>query len=125
METGLAGKVVMITGASGGIGSAIAAQFASEGAKLVLHYQNNRANAVALQRKLKSAASIIIPANLTKENEVQRMFAQALKRFGQVDTLIANAGSWESRDIALHKMSLRQWQHTFDNVLTTAFLTLL
>jgi 3-oxoacyl-[acyl-carrier protein] reductase len=124
METGLAEKVVMITGASGGIGSAIAAQFAAEGANLVLHYRSNRANAEALQRKLKSADSIVARADLTKETEVRRMFAQALKRFDRVDTLIANAGSWESRDIPLHEMGLRQWQHTFDNVLTSAFLTL-
>jgi 3-oxoacyl-[acyl-carrier protein] reductase len=124
METGLAGKVVMITGASGGIGSAIAAQFAGEGAKLVLHYRSNRRNAEALQRKLKNADSLVIRADLTKETDVHRMFARALSHFERVDTLIANAGSWESHDVPLHKMSLRQWQHTFDNVLTSAFLTL-
>jgi 3-oxoacyl-[acyl-carrier protein] reductase len=52
------------------------------------------------------------------------MFAQATKRFGRIDTLIANAGSWESRDIPLHQMSLRQWENTLDNVLTSAFLSL-
>src|SRR5579862_2750138 len=124
MDTGLAGKVVMITGASGGIGSTIAAQFAAEGAKLVLHYRSNRGHAEALQRKLKSVDSLIIRADLTKEAEVRRMFAKATKRFSRIDTLIANAGSWESRDIPLHSMTLRQWQHTFDNVLTGTFLTM-
>jgi 3-oxoacyl-[acyl-carrier protein] reductase len=124
METGLAGKVVVITGASGGIGSALAAQFASEGANLVLHYRSSGANAEALQRDLKSADSIVLRADLTKEAEVHRMFGKALKRFGRVDTVIANAGSWESRDIPLHQMSLGQWRNTLDNVLLTAFLTL-
>ena len=124
METGLAGKVVVITGAAGGIGSAIAAQFASEGATLVLHYRSSGANAEALQRQLKSANSIVLRADLTKEAEVRRMFDRTLKRFGRVDTVIANAGSWESRDIPIHQMSLGQWQHTLDNVLTNSFMTL-
>src|ERR1041385_1726715 len=124
METGLAGRVVMITGASGGIGSAIARRFAEEGAKLVLHYRSSRGNAEALQRKLKSVDSLMVRADLTKEGEVRQMFAQTLRHFDRVDTLIANAGSWEARDIPLHEMSLRQWQHTFDNVLTSTFLTM-
>ena len=136
METGLAGKVVVITGAAGGIGSAIAAQFASEGANLVLHYRSSGANAEALQRELtrsasatarslnKTAESSVLRADLTKETDVRRMFEKTLKRFGRVDTVIANAGAWESRDIALRQMSLGQWRHTLDNVLTTTFLTL-
>jgi 3-oxoacyl-[acyl-carrier protein] reductase len=124
METGLSGKVVVITGAAGGIGSAIAAQFASEGANLVLHYRSSRANAEALRRQLRSADSIVLRADLTKEAEVRRMFDRTLKRFGRVDTVIANAGAWESRDIPLHQMSLGQWRYTLDNVLTTSFLTL-
>jgi 3-oxoacyl-[acyl-carrier protein] reductase len=124
MQTDLAGKVVMITGASGAIGSAIASQFAAEGAKLVLHYRNNRANAEALQRKVKSADSLIVRADLSKESDVRRMFLQVVKRFEHVDTLIANAGSWESRDTPIQQMTLRQWRHTLDNVLTGTFLSL-
>jgi 3-oxoacyl-[acyl-carrier protein] reductase len=124
METGLAGKVVVITGAAGGIGSTIAAQFASEGANLVLHYRSSRACAEALQRQLKPVESIALRADLTKEADVRQMFEKTLKRFGRVDTVIANAGAWESRDIALHQMSLGQWRHTLDNVLTNTFLTL-
>ena len=124
METGLAGKVVVITGAAGGIGSAVAAQFASEGAHLVLHYRSSGANAEALQRMFKPAESIVLRADLTKETDVRRMFEKTLKRFGRVDTVIANAGAWESRDIPLRQMSLGQWRHTLDNVLTNTFLTL-
>ena len=114
----------MITGASGAIGSAIALRFAQEGAQVVLHYRSNRANVEAVQRKLAVADSLIVRADLAKEVEVRRIFGHTLKRFGRVDTLIVNAGSWEARDVPLHKMSLRQWQHTFDNVLTSAFLSL-
>jgi len=123
MDTGLAGTVVLITGASGGIGSAIARGFASEGAKVVLHFRSGRRNIEALQREL-GAATVAMKADLTKEPEVKRLFAQARKRFGRIDTLIANAGSWEMQDVPLHEMSLRQWRKTFDGVLTTAFLSL-
>ena len=124
MNTNLADKVVLITGSSGGIGSAIARGFAAEGAKLVLHYRHGRARAAALQRELGAAAAITVRADLTREAEVERLFALAVKRFGRVDTLVANAGSWETRDVPLHEMSLRQWRNTLDGVLTTAFLSL-
>ncbi len=123
MNSELSGKVIVVTGAAGGIGSAIARQFAGEGAKLVLHYRRNRAGAAALQHELTGADAITVRADLTREIEVKRLFGQAVKRFGRVDTLIANAGSWESRDVPLHEMPLRQWRKTLDGVLTSAFLT--
>ena len=63
-------------------------------------------------------------ADLTSEAETRRLFAEAVKRFGRVDILVANAGAWETRDVGLHEMSLRQWRRTFEGVLTTAFLSL-
>jgi 3-oxoacyl-[acyl-carrier protein] reductase len=122
MKTQLAGKVVVITGASGGIGSAMAERFAEEGARLVLHYRSNRVD--GLQKKLHSAESVSIKADLTREADVRRLFAGAIKRFGRVDTLIANAGSWETRDVPVHKMPLSQWEHTVNAVLTSAFLSM-
>ena len=124
MDTDLSGKVVIVTGASGAIGAAIARQFAAEGAKLVLHYRTGKDRAAALQRELRSAESIVARADLTREAEVKRMFAETLRRFKRIDTLIANAGSWESRDVPFHTMTLRQWQHSLDHVLTSAFLSL-
>jgi len=123
METQLKDTVVLVTGASGGIGSAIAQAFAHEGARLVLHAHRHRANAVRLARELAPAESLVCTADLRREADVRRLFATARRHFGRVDVLIANAGCWETRDIPLARMSLRQWRATQDGVLTSCFLT--
>jgi 3-oxoacyl-[acyl-carrier protein] reductase len=120
MDTGLTNKVVIVTGASGGIGSAIARRFAEEGANVVVHYRRQRAQAEALE--LPEEKSLLVGADLTNEAAVRRLFQSAIKRFGRVDTLIANAGSWETRDVPLQNMPLKQWRATMDDVLTSTFL---
>jgi 3-oxoacyl-[acyl-carrier protein] reductase len=123
MDSNLADRVILITGASGGIGSAIARAFSKEGARVVLHYRNGRKEVQRLQGKL-ATECLPVGADLTKEVEVHRLFDIAVKRFGRIDTLVANAGSWETRDVPLHKMAVNQWRHTVDQVLTSAFLSL-
>jgi len=123
MDTGLSGKVVVITGASGGIGSVIAQQFAAEGVRLVLHYNSGHTRIMTLQRKLTGAENIALRADLTQEADAKAVFAQAVRHFGRVDTLIANAGAWEVRDVPLQDMSLSQWRRTLEGILTSMFLT--
>ena len=104
MNSELAGKIVVITGASGGIGSAIARKFAGEGARLVLHYHRNQPGVAVLRRELGEAEFPVVRADLAREAGAERLFGEAVKRFGRVDTLVANAGSWETRDVPMSQM---------------------
>ena len=124
MDTGLSGQVVLVTGASGGIGSAICRSFAAEGARLVLHYQTGRAKAQALRSELGQSETVVCRADLRKEADTRVLFQKAVERFGRVDTLVANAAAWETKPVSLHETSQRRWQRTIDGVLGTTFLAL-
>lgn len=124
MDSNLRDKVILVTGASGGIGSAIARAFVAEGARVGLQYRTQKAAAVSLQKELRPAETFPVRADLSDEAQVKQMYSKVLQRFGRIDTLVANAGSWETRDVPLHQMSLRQWQSTLQGVLTTTFLSL-
>lgn len=124
MDTGLNGQVVLVTGASGGIGSVIARAFAAEGARIILHFHRGRARVEALLAELSGTEAIGIGADLRREADVKKLFAMARRRFGRIDILVANAGAWASGDVPLGSMTLRQWQATQEAVLTSAFLSL-
>src|SRR2546421_6470141 len=113
METGLAGKRVLVTGASGGIGSACARAFAAEGAEIVAHYHRGRERAAAL------GDVALVGADLTREDEVERLFAEA----GPLDVCAAVAGVWPSEDVPVWELSLERWRATLDANLTVTFLT--
>ncbi len=124
MDTQLRGKVVLVTGASGGIGGATARAMAAEGARLVLHCHRGRERAVRLAGELAAGETLVVSADLCREAGVRKVFAATKRRFGRVDVLVANAGAWESRDVPLAEMSLRQWNDTLRTVLGSAFLCL-
>ncbi len=122
MNSNLAKKVVLITGASGGIGQATARVFAGEGCSLVLHYNKNKDAAESLARELE-VPSMLTGADIRDETEVDRMYAEALDQFPRLDVLVVNAGIWTEENIPLHRMSLDQWNRTIETDLTGAFLT--
>jgi 3-oxoacyl-[acyl-carrier protein] reductase len=77
-----------------------------------------------LARELDGTETLLVRADQTRETDTRRLFAEAVARFRRVDTLVANAGWWEAREVPLHRMSLAQWRRTQDAVLTSAFLSL-
>jgi 3-oxoacyl-[acyl-carrier protein] reductase len=87
-------RAAIITGASRGIGEAVAERLAKDGFSVVVNYAGNEAEAAALVNKIKSAGghAITAKADVSKADEVSRMFAVAEKEFGGVDVLVNNAG---------------------------------
>lgn len=121
METGLAGKGVVVTGASGGIGAATATAFAAEGARLLLHYHRGRERAERVARELGGAPTA--QADLTREDEVDRLFDEARAALGHVDVCAAVAGHWPRDDEPVWRLPLERWRETVDLNLTSSFLT--
>ncbi|HNQ90363.1 MAG TPA: SDR family oxidoreductase [Verrucomicrobiota bacterium] len=122
METDLKDKVVLVTGASGGIGACAARAFAAEGARLVLHSFRHGERTALLRRELSAVDALRVQADLTRETAVRALFARAKKAFGRVDILVANAGIWEDQHVPLDRMPLAQWRRTIEADLTSVFL---
>ena len=121
METGLTGKGVLVTGASGGIGAACARAFAAEGARVALHYRTGRERADELSSELGGAPTL--QADLTREDDVDRLFAAARDALGRLDVCAAVAGAWPSEDVPVWRLSLERWEETLRTNLTATFLT--
>lgn len=90
----LSGKVAIVTGASRGIGYAIAKRFAAEGAKVVVNYNNTRTGAEKLLREVKRAGGegIIVKADVSDMKQVKAMVRKTLDAYGRIDILVNNAG---------------------------------
>jgi 3-oxoacyl-[acyl-carrier protein] reductase len=121
METGLAGRRVLVTGASGGIGSACARAFAAEGCRVVVHYHQGTERAEELVEDLENA--VAIQADLTDEGQVERLFAESREAFGGLDVSAAVVGVWPEEDVPLWRLPLERWEGTLRANLTATFLT--
>jgi 3-oxoacyl-[acyl-carrier protein] reductase len=121
VDTGLAGKGVLVTGGAGGIGSACVRAFAAEGARVVVHYNTSRERAEALAAELRDA--VALGADLTDEAQVGDLFTRAREALGRIDVCAAVAGVWPSADEPVWQLALERWERTLRSNLTATFLT--
>jgi 3-oxoacyl-[acyl-carrier protein] reductase len=97
MSQKLTGKVAVVTGASKGIGAAIARHLAAEGAAVVVNYASSKAGAERVVAEItgQGGRAIAVGADMAKPDDIRRLFAEAKKAFGRLDILVNNAGIYE------------------------------
>ena len=108
------GKTAIVTGASRGIGRATALRFAEAGANVVVNYFQREPEAVGVVRECQAfgVKAIAVQADVSKIDEAERLNQTAIREFGGVDIVVANAGIWEGD--AVEKMSEDVWDRVID-----------
>lgn len=118
MEKKLSGKVALVTGASKGIGASIAKHLADEGASVVVNYSSSKKDGDRVTKEItdKGGKAIAIQANMSKKEDIERLFSETIKTFGKLDILVNNAGIYEFA--TLEEITLDHFHKIFDlNVL--------
>lgn len=118
----LKGQKALVTGANSGIGEGVVRHLAAAGASVVVNYVANPDAAQAIVDDIKKAGgeAISIVGDVSKEDQVQAMFAKMFEVYGTIDILVNNAGL--QRDSAFHEMTLDQWNFVLNVNLTGQFL---
>src|ERR1700726_4885711 len=114
----LTGKVAVVTGASKGIGAAIAEHLAAAGAAVVVNYASSKAGAEAVVERIRHTGgkAVAVQADVSRLEDVRRLFAETKKAFGKLDILVNNAGIYEFAPLA--DISAEHFPKQFDlNVL--------
>ncbi len=131
MDLNLRDKVALVTGGSRGLGRAICLGLAAEGAKVAIHYYRDLdqgidlvAEAAELAKVLRAGhgvATLAVPGNVAKADDVREMFRQTEAALGPIDILVNNAGIWPTAYV--REMTEEQWNATIAVNLTGPFLT--
>jgi len=121
-EARLAGKVAIVTGASRGIGRAVAERFAANGAAVVVNYAQGAKGAAAVVARIEAAggAAIAVQADVSRSEDVHRLVMQALDHFERVDILVNNAGVMVAKGVL--ETTEDDWDRTIDINLKGAYL---
>ena len=124
MDKKLKGQIAIVTGASSGIGAGVSKALAAAGATVVVNHPvaatQQAAEAVLADIKSAGDSGIVYQCDVSKEAEVQKMFANVTSQFGTVDILVNNAGL--QRDSPFQDMTLEQWNYVLGVNLTGQFL---
>src|SRR5215510_15483428 len=97
MSNRLSGKVAVVTGASKGIGAEIAKHLAAEGASVVVNYASSRAGADKVVAEItgQGGKAVAVQADVSKPEDIRRLFAETQRAFGRLDILVNNAGIYD------------------------------
>ena len=117
----LDGQVAIVTGASRGIGRAVAKELAEHGAAVVVNYFQSQEQADSLVEEITGAKgrAIAVRCDVGNADDVQAMVQRTIDEYGQIDILVNNAGV--NRDRSLRRMSLEEWQEVINTDLNSAF----
>src|SRR3970040_637156 len=107
----LQGKSAVITGGSRGIGAATVKMFAEAGADVVFNYYRSREAAREVERAAQKHGTQVagVKAEVSRMRDAKSLVESAVKRFGRVDILVANAGIWNAEDLPIEQMTEKQW----------------
>ena len=118
----LEGKVALVTGASQGLGRALALAYAKEGANLVISSRSaDSLETVAEEASGSGVEVLTVPANLSRSEDVQKLVDAAVERFGKIDVLVNNAGLLGPR-VTIEEYPEDKWRSVLDANLTGPFL---
>ncbi|MBD3108304.1 3-oxoacyl-[acyl-carrier-protein] reductase [Bacillus sp. AGMB 02131] len=119
----LEGKVAIVTGGSRGIGAEIAKVLARNGAQVAINYQSSseRANAIVNEIEQEGGTAFAYKADVMAAGNIQKFIEEVVKRYGQIDILINNAGI--TRDKTFRKMSIQEWEEVINVNLNSVFKT--
>jgi glucose 1-dehydrogenase len=122
MLISLKGQVALVTGGSSGLGAASAKGLADAGAAVVINYNSQPEPAEKLAQQIRDGGgqAIAVGADVSKEEDVEKLFAQTLEAFGRLDILLANSGL--QKDAAIADMTLADWNKVIEVNLTGQFL---
>src|SRR4051794_7944739 len=115
----LAGKIALVTGASRGIGRAIALQLAAQGATVVASARGDNADATAAEIKAAGGRAEALGADVTDSDSLEKLPAAVVERHGRLDILVSNAGI--TRDQLLMRMKRDDWNAVVATNLTASF----
>ncbi len=117
----LEGQVAIVTGASRGIGRAVAKELADCGAAVVVNYFQSQDQADALVSEItgNNGRAIAVQAGVGHPDDVKALIEKTIEKFGQIDILVNNAGV--NRDRSLRRMSIEEWQEVINTDLNSAF----
>lgn len=117
MEITFQNKIVLVTGSSRGIGAATARKFAEAGATVVIHYAGNEQKAWKTFDSLPGTCHMLLKADLSKPEDIKKMFDKIIRQKGRIDILVNNAGIYE--EAKWFDLDYAQWQEHWHRTINT------